>query len=207
MQPTKTLKERRNEQIIDCALKVFCAKGYDNTTVDDIAKKAGVSHGLFYHYFKSKKACFESVMASHTDILTMQTVDKINSELSSLKKLAIITEKIFADLVNNENSAYYFYLFVNECFNHRDKKRKPKKDLCEGRPPHPFTLFEQIFSEGQKQGEILDKYSPRECANLLVSIIQGATLTYIIAPKELNRNIKLPKVEFITGIFKKEGQQ
>ncbi len=207
MEEVKTLKERRHEQIIDCALKVFCEKGYDNTTVDDIAKKAGVSHGLFYHYFKSKKSVFESVMASHKDVLTMQAVEKINAESSAIKKLEIITQKMFSDLLNNENSAYYFYLFVNECFNHRDKKRKPKKDLREGRPPHPFALFEQIFSEGQKNGEITDKYSPRECADLLVAIIQGATLRYVITPKEANRLVKLPKVEFITEIFKKERQQ
>lgn len=201
-----TLKEGRKEQIINCALKVFCEKGYDNTTVDDIAKKAKMSHGLFYHYFKSKKSVFESVMKSHKDILTNQMLERLNKEPSSLKKIAIITEKMFQDLVDNENSAYYFYLFVNECFAHRDKKRKPKKDSdCENkRPPHPFMLFDAIFTEGQQNGEIIDKYSPRDCTILLMSIIQGATLHYIIAPKEIRSKTKLPKVEFVTEIFKKD---
>ena len=42
----------RKELILNGALKVFCEKGYESTTVDDITKKAGCSHGLFYHYYK-----------------------------------------------------------------------------------------------------------------------------------------------------------
>ena len=52
------LKERRKEEIIESALKVFCEKGYAGATINDIVKKAKCSHGLFYHYFDSKKEIF-----------------------------------------------------------------------------------------------------------------------------------------------------
>jgi len=56
----------RRNQIIDAALDVFAAKGYDGTTNRLIAKAAGLnSAALIYHYFPSKadlfKACFERI--------------------------------------------------------------------------------------------------------------------------------------------------
>ncbi|MBO5714066.1 MAG: TetR/AcrR family transcriptional regulator, partial [Clostridia bacterium] len=58
-----SIKEKRKEKIISSALKVFCEKGYQSATVDDITKKAKCSHGLFYHYFDNKKQLFEQVCA------------------------------------------------------------------------------------------------------------------------------------------------
>ena len=47
------IKAERKDQIVLAGLKVFCEKGYDGAKVDDIVKKAGCSHGLFYHYFRN----------------------------------------------------------------------------------------------------------------------------------------------------------
>ena len=56
------LKQSRRLEIVNAALKVFCKKGYDGTTINDIVKKAKCSQGLFYHYFNSKKEIFTAVM-------------------------------------------------------------------------------------------------------------------------------------------------
>ena len=45
------LKSQRKEQILLAALKLFSVKGYQNTSIDAIAKKAKFSKGLLYHYF------------------------------------------------------------------------------------------------------------------------------------------------------------
>jgi AcrR family transcriptional regulator len=53
-----TLQERKQQlvrtAIWDAATDLFAAKGYDETTVDDIAQKAGVSMRSFFRYFSSK---------------------------------------------------------------------------------------------------------------------------------------------------------
>ncbi len=49
----RALKTR--EKIIRTALNVYSDKGYHNTTVDEIAKSAGLSVGTAYRYFKDKK--------------------------------------------------------------------------------------------------------------------------------------------------------
>ncbi|MCR4584514.1 MAG: TetR/AcrR family transcriptional regulator [Lachnospiraceae bacterium] len=46
---------RTREKILAAALKMYTEKGYHDTTVDEIAKRAGLSTGIAYRYFKNKK--------------------------------------------------------------------------------------------------------------------------------------------------------
>ncbi len=61
----------RREQILASARKVFREKGYDNTTVSDIVKDAGIAQGTFYLYFPSKK---DVVMALGQQLLDEMAV-------------------------------------------------------------------------------------------------------------------------------------
>ena len=44
------------DKILAAALELYTEKGYHNTTVDEISKRAGMSTGIAYRYFKNKKA-------------------------------------------------------------------------------------------------------------------------------------------------------
>jgi len=57
-------KEDRPEEITAAALQAFAEKGYAATRVDDVAKRAGVSKGLLYLYFKTKEDLFKAVIRS-----------------------------------------------------------------------------------------------------------------------------------------------
>ena len=48
-------REDLRKQIIDAAWELFYKQGYENTTVNDIVKKANTSKGGFYYYFKAKE--------------------------------------------------------------------------------------------------------------------------------------------------------
>lgn len=58
---TKTPEERRQE-IIDTAMKVFYEKGYEKTSISDIAKEMNVAQGLCYRYFPSKEVLFDNAL-------------------------------------------------------------------------------------------------------------------------------------------------
>jgi len=49
------LREKSREKILSAALELFANKGYDATSIESIAKKAGISKGLIYNYYDSKK--------------------------------------------------------------------------------------------------------------------------------------------------------
>lgn len=49
------LVQRRREQIVDAAVELFSRKGFYRTTIQEVAKKAGVSTGLIYQYAQTKE--------------------------------------------------------------------------------------------------------------------------------------------------------
>src|SRR3954470_7265047 len=53
--------EDKRRVILDAAVRVFAAQGYEASRVGDVAKEAGVAYGLVYHYFASKEAVLEAV--------------------------------------------------------------------------------------------------------------------------------------------------
>ena len=53
--------EDKREQILQAAVRVFAAQGYEASRVGDVAREAGVAYGLVYHYFSSKDAVLEAV--------------------------------------------------------------------------------------------------------------------------------------------------
>lgn len=67
----KSDNEGRKQRILDAAANLFVHYGYDKTTVDDIAREAGVSKGAIYLHFKSKDELFEALfiqeMTAHAE--------------------------------------------------------------------------------------------------------------------------------------------
>ena len=55
-------KDDRPDEILAAALGLFVRKGFVSTTMDDIAKKAGVSKGTVYLYFPSKDSLFKTIV-------------------------------------------------------------------------------------------------------------------------------------------------
>ena len=53
-------KEDRPQEIAEAAFAAFAEKGFTATKVEDVARRAGVSKGLLYLYFKTKEAPLSS---------------------------------------------------------------------------------------------------------------------------------------------------
>lgn len=69
-------------KILDTALKLFCDKGYYNTTTNEIAREAGISVGSLYSYFPDKDTIFLEILKQyHCNFLTV--FENIRSEANS----------------------------------------------------------------------------------------------------------------------------
>src|SRR3954447_11814996 len=54
--------EQRREQILDAANALFAARAYDDVSVEDIARSAGVQRGLVHHYFGGRKEVYIALL-------------------------------------------------------------------------------------------------------------------------------------------------
>ncbi len=80
-------KQQRREEIIEAAEKVFFSKGFEKSTMDDIADRAELSKGTLYLYFKSKDDLHMAVARKAIKLLNSITeaVQKVNG--NALEKL------------------------------------------------------------------------------------------------------------------------
>ena len=61
MRIVKEAKERKNE-ILDIAEKLFCTKGFDYTSTNDILNEVGIARGTLYYHFKSKEDILDAMI-------------------------------------------------------------------------------------------------------------------------------------------------
>ncbi|MGE0683715.1 MAG: TetR/AcrR family transcriptional regulator [Candidatus Binatia bacterium] len=90
--------EHRPEEIAAAALRVFTKCGLHQTTLDDVAKEAGVSKGTIYLYFKSKEELF---------IAAAQRVVPTPEELPLGKTPRTMTEKELVNLLREVAHTMY----------------------------------------------------------------------------------------------------
>lgn len=54
--------ETRRAQLVELGLRLFSSRSYDELSIDDIAREAGIAKGLLYHYFGGKRAFYVAVV-------------------------------------------------------------------------------------------------------------------------------------------------
>ncbi|MBM7568039.1 TetR family transcriptional regulator [Paenibacillus sacheonensis] len=68
----------KQELILTICIEEFAKNGYDNTSTDTITARAGISKGILFHYFKSKKNVYMAVVAHCTQLLIDRTMEEVN---------------------------------------------------------------------------------------------------------------------------------
>jgi AcrR family transcriptional regulator len=89
-------RERRRQQIIVAAKRVFSEKGYSKSTMEDIAREAELSPGTLYLYFKNKDELYASLSLRILQYLNIRLEDvKREKDVEPRKKIAAIKEALF----------------------------------------------------------------------------------------------------------------
>lgn len=63
----KKLSEEKQELILKVCIEEFAKNGYDHTSTDVLTSKAGISKGILFHYFKSKKNLYLYIVKTITE--------------------------------------------------------------------------------------------------------------------------------------------
>jgi AcrR family transcriptional regulator len=113
-------KEDRPKEITAAAFDAFAEKGFAQTRVDDVAKRAGVSKGLLYLYFKTKEELFKAVVKS----VVIRRVDRLieNVETTNLSSEDFIRGPLLSFLKQIPGSpvAIVIRLLISEGPRHPD---------------------------------------------------------------------------------------
>lgn len=77
--------EERRSQLVELGLQHFGVRAYDDVSIDAIAEAAGISKGLLYHYFPTKRAYYAATIREAASRLVASTdIDDGDDPLASL---------------------------------------------------------------------------------------------------------------------------
>jgi AcrR family transcriptional regulator len=83
--------DARREQLVALGIEIFSERPYDEVSIDAIAAAAGISKGLLYHYFPSKRDFYVAVIRSAAD--EMQALTVPDPALAPRDRLAAALER------------------------------------------------------------------------------------------------------------------
>jgi AcrR family transcriptional regulator len=178
-------KENRQNEFIDSAKKIFIAKGYNATTIRDIAKEAGCSDGLMFRYFKSKADLFIAIINEGQNKNKITIEECFSFRLSKEDQIYKIMEvyinkfKDYEQLIrmmllralNDPSFEETKKLFKDTSFLNKQiehfKERQKRNDIsinsdCEALA---LLIYSVTFSIGFNRQSLLG-YSKEECLNL-----------------------------------------
>ena len=165
-------RERRRQQIIEGALVVFAAKGFEKATNQEIAQAAGIgSPGLIYHYFESKADLLRQAMSSRAPLL--QSVVRSDSLLSMTPREALtLIGSAFLDALNNPDNLRLFRVIIGEAL--RDPSVAAAWHSASSLPVKRGLVH---YLEAKMQAGELRRANPVAAANCFL----GSILLYVLS--------------------------
>lgn len=176
MVPRKS-KEVRINEITEAAIDVFLHKGYEGTTMESIAQKAGVSKGGLYHYFKSK------------DMILINANQKISTKVEELMETALESssaregilyyiENYIRYWLDNPRETAFLFLSMAKMLENPDLLKYYKQYTADY-----ITFFEGAFNMGIQLGEF-KPHNAKASAVTLMAALDGV-LGYMLFDEDL----------------------
>ncbi|MEM6958955.1 MAG: TetR/AcrR family transcriptional regulator [Myxococcota bacterium] len=99
--------EERREELIKLGFELFDSHAYEDLSIDAIAKAAGISKGLLYHYFPSKRAFYIDVVKAAAATLLDETltpegpppIDRVATSIDAFIDFVVRGPRAFAFLM------------------------------------------------------------------------------------------------------------
>ena len=133
-------------QILEVAETLFSEKGFDGTSVRNIAKVAEINIAMVSYYFGSKERLLESLIVYKTSDLKNQLDNLLQEDLEPIEKINTLIE-LYIDRINNNRGIYRILHFELPS----KKRDQTLQDFAEFKKGNLKSL-ETIIEEGQKKG-------------------------------------------------------
>ena len=158
-------KEEARSRILDAANKVFAEKGYHEATMDDIAKRLGVSKGAIYLYFPSKEDLFEAMCKTVPQAFKEILYSSFGNEANPIQSATEFFDKMLKLSASNPGLSFEI---LSEASRNPALKRILKRNHAEYE-----EVLTGFLTEGRKRGIVGDNVDIRPLANSLIALWNG----------------------------------
>lgn len=189
-QQCENIKKERRDAILNSALYAFALHGYEAVGIDDIARSVNCSHGLLYHYFKSKEELFRAVMEEVCIINHRKILKDVNRNQKAKFYLQDLLDA-YINALKSEITDYAssLYLLLNV---HIQGKMVPKPISPEKRRKIFDNIYECI-DQGKADGDFCETKT-RELTIAIIAMLKGLSYSRIFID---HKKFSPPKSETI----------
>ena len=159
-------KEIRKEEIVQAAVQEFLEKGFEGTSIDNIARRASLSKGGLYHHFRSK----DEILIYANQKLSVPE-DEIFRRILLNRSMEKGLKEFIAEYVNywmdNKDNLNFYFLSMIKAFEDdklSDLYRRYAEDVIE--------MLESMFEMGMQNREFRE-HDPTGRSMALISAING----------------------------------
>lgn len=167
------LKEKgrqwRKEEILAVARKVFVEKGFHSGTMNEIARKVGMSKGCLYLYFPSKERLFAELVEQGIDDRLEETIAALQGKDDCLKKIERYIEVTFNYFQKNRVIITMAMMLERDLL--CTKIHKAVHDKVVQMMMHIVRLLSRVIRQGMKT-KVLRSGDPEKMALALDGMVQ-----------------------------------
>ena len=193
-------KQKTKKAILEAAISLFSENGYENTSIENIAKIAGIGKGTVYGYFQTKKEIFKGFCEYELEKIHMKLVNSSNQDAPILEQMLTIYMTEFYHVTQNRE---FGRLYMRESIFPSDADAQDNQDIDD----KYFQLLFPIFEKGQERGELRKDvellYITAHFYSLYVLII-SAWYTGRITSEEVEPTMKILFRQVLEGLQPKE---
>lgn len=170
--------ERRRQSIgavLDSALHLIVTQGYESTSIDDIATRAGLTKGAVYFYFKDKLSLLHALLERTEQQLLDPIFEEMHTpDLSARDRITMLTNW-FARVGAERRELPLLHVLISLQMHGRD-------NIVEERVRATYEYLYRELTEVARQGQAAGEFSrdvPAEYqAAVIVSLIDGLLLEW-----------------------------
>jgi AcrR family transcriptional regulator len=171
----------KKEHIIDVAVELFAEKGFEGTSVRDLATRAEVNVAMINYYFGSKEKLFATMLerkAAYSRTMLEEIV--ANKSLSPIEKMDLIIEGYVSKLFTNRK--FHRVIHQEMMLSQRESLQQAIVDIL-----YPNSaLIKSVIEDGIKKGAFKKVDAPLVIATL-VGTINQVLLSRKMCNKLLNK--------------------
>ncbi|MCM3456509.1 TetR family transcriptional regulator [Heyndrickxia oleronia] len=163
--------EEKYDKILQAAIQVISEKGYENTSISDIVKSAGIAQGTFYLYFPSKSSLIPAI-ADH--LLTI-TFEKMKLVVSDQDSFWIVLEKVIRTTFETTED---FKDIIILCYSGLAIEHSMEKWEIIYQPFYQW--FEEKINLAIKHQEIIDTIDVKLTTKIIINLMENTAERYFI---------------------------
>jgi AcrR family transcriptional regulator len=150
-------KQETRQRLLEAGWQLFRQRGYDDTTIAEIAEAADVAKGTLFNYFPTKESFLDQISLWRFELLGNRLLEVQDAPESALGRIKLMMRALTDEFISDPSLARHMFLARVGAPMHRERAERLG------------SLMHELVVQGQEDGEIRADVDAHLIARLLMT--------------------------------------